>query len=182
MVGVRTATAAARRRLYVEASTLVARDYRRELTLQLLSVSLAASPRQIQRAYAEFGGTSFREDLRGRRLEAAAELLREQPSISIAQIARLVGYGQAPHFARAFRVRYGRTPGEFRARGRRGAGQLERSPAGRPALAAAPFDDAIAESPTPSSCSVGAGSSPGSRRRITVPPPGACSALIAPPC
>jgi len=111
---VRPETVAARRRLYLLARVVVARHYRRELTLAMVAGALASSPRQLQRAYAQFGQGSFREDLLARRMAAAAELLLEQRSIPVADVARLVGYRQAPHFARAFRRRYGLSPARFR--------------------------------------------------------------------
>ena len=109
-------TASARRRLYLLARVVVARHYRRELTLAVVAGAVASSPRQLQRAYAQFGESTFREDLLARRMEAAAELLLEQRSIPVADVARLVGYRQAPHFARAFRRRYGLSPARFRER------------------------------------------------------------------
>ena len=114
----RPETVAARHRLYLLARVLVARHYRRELTLAVLAKALASSPRQLQRAYAEFGEITFREDLLERRMAAAAELLIEQRSIPVADVARLVGYRQAPHFAQAFRRRYGLSPARFRERAR----------------------------------------------------------------
>jgi AraC-like DNA-binding protein len=116
MVFVRPATLAARQRLYLLARVTVARHYRRELTLAIVARALASSPRQLQRAYAQFGELTFSEDLLARRMSAAAELLIEQRSIPIADVARLVGYRQAPHFAQAFRRRYGLSPASFRAR------------------------------------------------------------------
>jgi len=112
---VRAATVASRQHLYLSARVLVARHYRRELTLALLARTLASSPRELQRAYAQFGECSFSEDLLARRMAAAAQLLIEQRSIPVADVARLVGYSQAPHFARAFRRRYGSSPARFRA-------------------------------------------------------------------
>jgi AraC family transcriptional regulator, regulatory protein of adaptative response / methylphosphotriester-DNA alkyltransferase methyltransferase len=109
-------TLAAHRRLYMLARVIVARHYRRELTLELVAKALSSSPRQLQRSYAEFGEITFREDLHARRLSAAAELLLEQRSIRVRDVARLVGYRQAAHFARAFRRRYGLAPAEFRER------------------------------------------------------------------
>jgi len=47
-------------------------------------------------------------------MTAAAELLIEQRAIPVRDVARLVGYRQAPHFARAFRRRYGLSPARFR--------------------------------------------------------------------
>jgi AraC-like DNA-binding protein len=117
---VRPHTLEAQRRLYLLARALVARHYSHPLTLELLARTLASSPRQLQRVYARFGGSGFRTDLAERRMAAAAELLVSQPSIPVAEVARLVGYSQAPHFARAFRRRYGTTPSSFRAAGTRG--------------------------------------------------------------
>jgi AraC family transcriptional regulator of adaptative response / methylphosphotriester-DNA alkyltransferase methyltransferase len=99
------------------ARVVVARNYRRELTLTMVARAVGSSPRQLQRAYAQFGETTFREDLLARRMAAAADLLIEQRSIAVAEVARLVGYRQASHFAQAFRRRYGLSPACFRERG-----------------------------------------------------------------
>ena len=112
----RADTEQSRRRLYLLARVLVARHYRRPLTLAALARTLSSSPRQLQRAYAQYGEGSFREDLRARRLAAGAALLAEQPSIPVRDVARLVGYRQAPHFARAFGRCYGLPPARFRER------------------------------------------------------------------
>jgi AraC-like DNA-binding protein len=112
-------TVSERRRLYLLARVVVARHYRRQLTLAVVAGALSSSPRQLQRAYAQFGEITFHEDLFARRMAAAAELLVEQPAIPVRDVARLVGYRQAPHFARAFRRSYGLSPAHFRARARR---------------------------------------------------------------
>jgi AraC family transcriptional regulator, regulatory protein of adaptative response / methylphosphotriester-DNA alkyltransferase methyltransferase len=109
-------TAAERRRLYLLARVIVARHYRRRLTLSVVARTLASSPRQVQRAYAQFGQSTFQEDLFARRMAVAAELLVRQRAIPVRHVAALVGYRQAPHFARAFRRRYGDSPARFRAR------------------------------------------------------------------
>jgi AraC family transcriptional regulator of adaptative response / methylphosphotriester-DNA alkyltransferase methyltransferase len=128
--------------LYLRAHAIVGRHYRRPLTLPVVARALAASPRQVQRAYAEIGQTSFAAHLRAVRLGNAAELLARQP-LTVADVARLVGYGQPSHFVKAFRRRYGMTPGAFReaarrraaldarARGRRGDGARRSTPPGR---------------------------------------------------
>ncbi len=97
------------------ARVVIARHYRRPLTLDAVARALASSPRQLTRAYAQFGEVTFREDLVAHRLNVAARLLVEQPALSVREVARLVGYRQAPHFAQAFRRRYGLTPVAFRA-------------------------------------------------------------------
>jgi AraC family transcriptional regulator of adaptative response / methylphosphotriester-DNA alkyltransferase methyltransferase len=114
----RPATIEQRRRLYLLARVVIARHYRRPLTLDEVARALSSSPRQLTRAYAQFGESTFREDLLTRRLKVAAQLLIEQPAISVRDVAKLVGFRQAPHFAKAFRRRYGLTPAAFRAEGR----------------------------------------------------------------
>jgi AraC-like DNA-binding protein len=56
-------------------------------------------------------------------MAAAAQLLLSQRSIPVSAVARLVGYRQGPHFAQAFRRRFGVSPARFRERAPlRGAG------------------------------------------------------------
>jgi AraC-like DNA-binding protein len=111
---VRSDTLDTRHRLYLLARVVVARHYRQPLTIEAVAAALSSSPRQLQRVYAQFGETTFKEDLLARRMCAAAELLIEQRAIPVRDVARLVGYRQAPHFARAFRRRYGLSPARFR--------------------------------------------------------------------
>jgi transcriptional regulator GlxA family with amidase domain len=118
MEGMRPSTIEQRRRLYLLARVVIARHYRRPLTLEQVAHALSSSPRQLTRAYSQFGEITFREDLLTRRLKVAAQLLIEQPAIPVRDIARLVGFRQASHFAKAFRCRYGLTPSRFRAEGR----------------------------------------------------------------
>ncbi|MEA2250037.1 MAG: AraC family transcriptional regulator [Solirubrobacteraceae bacterium] len=101
--------------LYLRATTAVERRYRHELTVSALARALATSPRQLQRAYDEIGLTSFAAQLRAVRLRNAAELLAHQ-SLTVTDVSRLVGYRQPSHFVKAFRRRYGVTPGAFRRR------------------------------------------------------------------
>ena len=163
----RSETVSARRRLYLLARVVVARHYRRELTLAVVARALASSPRQLQRAYAQFGEMSFREDLLARRMAVAAQLLAQQRSIPVADVARLVGYRQAPHFARAFRRRYGLSPARFR------LAALQADERTYPARVSSP----------PGSTASGASVSVSDRRRhMSVPPPGAGSAVTLPPC
>jgi len=157
---VRPSTLEQRRRLYLLARVTIVRHYRRPLTLERVARALASSPRQLDRVYAQFGQTTFREDLHAQRMRAAAQLLIEQPSLRVSDVARLVGFRQAPHFAKAFRRRYGLSPAAFRAEGR----------------AYARAASCASETSRPS------GSTPGSDRRVSVPPSGGASARTVPPC
>lgn len=110
----RASTLAEQRRLHLMARAVIERHYRRPLTLPAVARALASSPRQLQRAYLAFGGSTFREDLLAVRMAVAAQLLIEQPAIPVAAVGRLVGYRHASHFARAFRGRYGLSPARYR--------------------------------------------------------------------
>ena len=104
-----------RRRLYLLGRVVVARYYARPLTLAAVAKALSTSPRQLQRAYAQFDD-SFHEDLFARRMSVAAQLLTEQRAIPVSDVGRLVGYKYSSYFARAFRRRYGLSPALFRER------------------------------------------------------------------
>jgi AraC-like DNA-binding protein len=126
--------------LYVQAQVAVERGYRRPLTLAMLARALAVSPRQLERAYDEIGLTTFAAHLRAVRLRNAAELLAHQP-LTVTDVARLVGYRQPSHFVKAFRRRFGITPGAFRDAARRDAANTAaavRAGLPRPPIAAGP--------------------------------------------
>src|SRR2546421_11862155 len=112
----RPATVAERRRLSLLSRVVIARHYRRRLTLEAVAAALASSPRQLQRAYAQFGQVSFHEDLLERRMGVAVQLLAEQPGLGVREVARLVGYRQGAHLARALRRPYGVPPPPLRER------------------------------------------------------------------
>lgn len=127
----RPSTFSERRRLYLLAHVMVQRYYCRELTVESVAKALAISPRQLQRIYAQFGDTTFHDDLVGRRLEAAAQLL-STPSITVRDVAQQAGFHQSPHFARAFRRRYGVSPSTYRAKAGPRATCYEAPAANRP--------------------------------------------------
>jgi AraC family transcriptional regulator, regulatory protein of adaptative response / methylphosphotriester-DNA alkyltransferase methyltransferase len=174
---VRSGTFDTRHRLYLLARVVIARHYRQQLTLVGVAEALSSSPRQLQRAYAQFGETTFEEDLRARRMSVAAELLIEQRAIPVRDVAHLVGYRQAPHFANAFRRCYGLSPADFREQAPRrerkrnnGSTQSYRE------------DKAPTLAPGEGGASGATVSAPGRRTRISVPPPAARSAATVPPC
>ena len=111
----RPATVALRTSLYGDAVAIVEREYGRELGLDEIARRVASSRRQLQRAYAEIGHTTFRDQLTAVRMERAAELLRH-PTLTVREVARRVGYRQPAQFAKAFRRHHGAAPSDFRAR------------------------------------------------------------------
>ena len=102
-----------RRALFAEASEIIADEYADELVLEDIARRVASSRRQLQRAFAEVGHTSFRTYLADYRMDRAAELL-DQTNLAIRDVAGSVGYRQPAQFAKAFRRRYGCSPSEYR--------------------------------------------------------------------
>jgi transcriptional regulator GlxA family with amidase domain len=109
----RPATAERRRELFEDAAAIVRADYRRSLALNEVAHRVAASPRQLQRAFAEAGETTFRTYVQRVRMVRAAQLLR-QHSVPVHRVAVAVGYRQPAQFAKAFRRHHGAPPSAFR--------------------------------------------------------------------
>jgi AraC-like DNA-binding protein len=114
----RPSTRNLRRSLFEEASEIIRREYASELNLDDVAHRVATSRRQLQRAFAEVGGTTFREHLTVARMDRAAELLRH-PGLTVRDVAHRVGYRQPAQFAKAFRRQHGVAPSDFRASERR---------------------------------------------------------------
>ena len=112
----RPSTIRLRASLLEEANAIVERDYASELSLDDIARRVASSRRQLQRAYAEIGGTTFREHLTRVRMERAAELLATR-MFTVREVAHRVGYRQPAQFAKAFRRHRGVSPSDFRAGG-----------------------------------------------------------------
>jgi AraC family transcriptional regulator, regulatory protein of adaptative response / methylphosphotriester-DNA alkyltransferase methyltransferase len=109
----RPATLERRRGLYEEAAEIIAQEYDRELELEDVARRIATSRRQLQRAFAEAGGTSFRSYLAAVRMRRALELL-ESGAVPVREVSQLVGYRQPAQFAKAFRRHHGESPSALR--------------------------------------------------------------------
>ena len=99
------------------------------LSLDDIARRVASSRRQLQRAYAEIGRTTFRDHLTRVRMERAAEMLAAR-MLTVREVAHRVGYRQPAQFAKAFRRYRGIAPSDFRAGGgsreRRSSGEADR--------------------------------------------------------
>jgi len=109
----RATTIRLRTSLFQEAAEIVDREYASDLSLDDIARRVASSRRQLQRAYAEIGDTTFREHLTRVRMQRAAELLARR-SMTVREVARRVGYRQPAQFAKAFRRYQGQAPSAFR--------------------------------------------------------------------
>jgi AraC-like DNA-binding protein len=112
----RPTTIRLRTSLFEEATEIVDREYGSDLSLDEIARRVASSRRQLQRAYAEVGNTTFREHLTRVRMERAADLLARR-SVTVREVAHRVGYRQPAQFAKAFRRHLGIAPSDYRASG-----------------------------------------------------------------
>ena len=116
-MAMRDGTAERRAELYREALVLIEREYADALQLDAVARRLATSRRQLQRAFAEAGETSFRAALAEVRMRRARELLAEG-GMPVRNVAESVGYHQPAQFAKSFRRHHGAAPSSFRKRAR----------------------------------------------------------------
>lgn len=114
----RPATIRQRTRLHDEAVEVINARYAEPLELEAVAKAVSCSPRQLQRAFSEIGGTTFRAHLTRIRMDQAARLLAASP-LPVRDVASAVAYRQPAQFAKAFRRRHGLAPAAFRAAWRR---------------------------------------------------------------
>jgi AraC family transcriptional regulator, regulatory protein of adaptative response / methylphosphotriester-DNA alkyltransferase methyltransferase len=110
---IRDGTVARRRALYDEAAEIIEREYAKPIELDDVARRLATSRRQLQRAFAEAGATSFRTHVAKVRMQRALDLLREG-ALPVRDVANSVGYRQPAQFAKTFRRHHGAPPSSFR--------------------------------------------------------------------
>ena len=110
----RPSTVRLRTSLFHEANAIVEREFASDLSLDDIARRVASSRRQLQRAYAEIGQTTFRDHLTRVRMQKAAEMLATQ-KLTVREVAHRVGYRQPAQFAKAFRRYQGVAPSNFRA-------------------------------------------------------------------
>jgi AraC family transcriptional regulator, regulatory protein of adaptative response / methylphosphotriester-DNA alkyltransferase methyltransferase len=109
----RPSTIRLRSSLLEEANAIVDSEYASDLALDDIARRVASSRRQLQRAYAEIGRTTFRAHLTRVRMARAAEMLSTR-GLTVREVANRVGYRQPAQFAKAFRRHHGVAPSEFR--------------------------------------------------------------------
>jgi AraC-like DNA-binding protein len=132
----RPATVQLRRSLFEEAVRIVEDEFGSDIGLDHIARRVASSRRQLQRAYAEVGHTTFREHLTAVRMRRAAEMLQRR-DLTVREVANRVGYRQPAQFAKAFRRALGVVPSAYR---------MQRlSPADAGCASSGAFGDGVAE-------------------------------------
>ena len=90
-------------------------DYRKmDLNLGDLAASMGVSDRDLSEAINGEGKVSFYDFVSGYRLEAAKQLLLEQPDEQILNIAYRSGFNSKTTFNKVFKSVTGQTPSEYR--------------------------------------------------------------------
>ncbi len=116
----RPATVSLRTSLFEDATAIIDAEYPRDLALDDIARRVASSRRQVQRAFAEVGQTTFREHVAAVRMDRAARMLTGGQE-TVREVANRVGYRQPAQFAKAFRKRHGVTPSAYRGTARAGS-------------------------------------------------------------
>ncbi len=124
----RPATRKRRRTLFEEAAAILALEHADPPGLEVLTRRVAASPRQLQRAFAEAGHNGPRSYLRQVRIRQAAALIEE--GMTVQEAARAVGYRQPAQFAKAFYRQQGELPSSLKARAGRDGWRSSPGPGG----------------------------------------------------
>lgn len=93
---------------------LIERRYA-SLTLEDAADELGISPTYLSRLLKRRTGSSFQRLLVRQRMSEAARLLHD-PSLSVTEVAKRVGYENVTFFYRKFEAEFGCTPGEWRER------------------------------------------------------------------
>ena len=97
----------------VEAALQEIHHHYRDASLAGLAERYSVSLSHLSRTIRAQTGSTFKELLRARRLERAAELLTAT-ALPLSDILPLLGYDNSSYFHRIFRARYGCTPKEYR--------------------------------------------------------------------
>ena len=93
--------------------TYLDEHFREDLSLATLAEFMGASVAHVQRSFRAETGETIVTYVHGRRLDAAAGLLRTS-ELSVTEIALTTGFGSASYFARLFVRRYGTPPAQYR--------------------------------------------------------------------
>lgn len=98
--------------LTVTALDYLRSNYKEEVTLEELALTLNVTPQYLSKIFKEDTGTTFKEYLTELRIEASKVLLKEN-EMSIKDICFKVGYNDTSYFIRAFKKFEGMTPKDF---------------------------------------------------------------------
>jgi AraC family transcriptional regulator len=93
----------------------IAADLARPLTVGEMAAFCALSEHHFAHAFRASFGCAPHEWIVARRIERAAELLRQRRAPTLEAVAQATGHASASHLVRRFKAQRGVTPGEYRA-------------------------------------------------------------------
>ena len=103
-----------RLRTVEKARAFVSADLDGDVSLERVASKLYLSPAYLSRLFREESGQTFLDYVTETRMDRAIGLLISCPDLSVAEVARLVGYDDPKYFSRVFKSRIGRTPSRYR--------------------------------------------------------------------
>lgn len=83
-----------------------------DLSLEAVSSQVFISPKYLSKLFKEELGVTYTDYITGQRMERAKVLI-EHNTMTVEQIAGMVGYGTAAYFIKKFKEMYGCTPGSY---------------------------------------------------------------------
>jgi len=83
------------------------------LSRKLVATALGISPRHLSRLFVRFGDDSFGHYLQRVRFEQACKMLLK-PGVVVCDVAAMCGFTSTNYFSRAFRRKFGVSPGTYR--------------------------------------------------------------------
>ena len=93
---------------------LMTSDLTKSYTIEELSHRFDIAPTALKKCFSSIYGSPIYTYMKNCRLDRAAYLLKNEPSMKVADIAAAVGYESAGKFSAAFRKKTGRTPLDYR--------------------------------------------------------------------
>jgi len=97
-----------------QAVVYILQNYVQPLTLEEVARKVHLSPAYFSSLFSQEQKQTFSNFLITIRLEKAKELLKQNPSVSIAEISQQIGYKDANYFSRVFKKMTGIPPGLYR--------------------------------------------------------------------
>lgn len=95
------------------AQKMILGDAARHYTVQQIAAASTLSPTKLKKGFKMVFGTGLFEYLETARFQKSKEMMAD-PNKSLKQISKAMGYKHQNNYSRAFKKRYGITPGAWR--------------------------------------------------------------------
>lgn len=99
--------------LYQYAIAYIEENYVKPISIQSVCTEVGISQTYLSRLFRKYGDTSFSTYLTQRRLDAAMELMRQHPDMTLRNVASCVGYEDYAYFSKVFHQVVGCPPSQW---------------------------------------------------------------------